>query len=197
MKGKLQAFAVAVVGVTALVLAQTCRKPADPPAPAVVTPPPPLKAVAKAKTRVVIERPVASAQASSTQPIERIVIESDAEAEAKVEPTAPPHVLHTPLPVLMAERPNHTRIGVVAGTFPGLLALDVQILRGYPLTPLANWSVLPPEVKTLELSLDLEFNSHQAGLSLAAGDKLFGSVGYFGSWTELSHGPFIGIGMRF
>lgn len=193
MKGKHQVFAVAIAGLVAFLLVSQCKEP--PAAPVAPPPSPATKAVARAKTRVVIERPVQPA-ASASPAIERIVIENDAESEARVDPTTPP-VLHTPLPVMTSEGPRHTRIGVVAGTFPGVLALDVQLIRGYPLGFLANWSVLPHEVRTLELSLDAEFNGQQAGLSLSAGDKVFASLGYFGSWSELSHGPFIGIGMRF
>lgn len=191
MQGKAKFFAIGVLGLLAFAASRSCQEKPVPQPAAIVTPPPPLKAVAKARARVVIERPVHSDPGSSQA--ERIIIETDAESESRIDPSP----LMTPLPVWMAPRQNHTRIGVVAGTFPGILALDVQLLRGYPLGLLAQWSVLPPEVQTLELGLDLEFNNQQAGLSLAAGDKVFASLGYFASWTELSHGPFIGIGMRF
>jgi hypothetical protein len=91
----------------------------------------------------------------------------------------------------------HARLGVLAGTFPGVVALDVQLVRGTPLRPLADWHVLPQAAGALEVSLDVEANLNQAGLAIAAGDKVFAALGYQGSWAPAGHGPFVGVGMRF
>lgn len=109
-------------------------------------------------------------------------------------------VQHEPprsLPLLGRVADDHARLGVLAGTFPGVVALDVQLVRGTPLRTLSDWRVLPEAAGELEVSLDLEANFNQAGLAIATGDKVFAALGYQGSWAPAGHGPFVGVGMRF
>lgn len=162
-------------------------------------------------TEVIIERPAgggrspaASARPVATEspgakapketppfevPMERITMRTTTRTVVQQEP---PRTLP-----LLREAEGHARLGVLAGTFPGFVALDVQLVRGTPLRTLSDWRVLPEAAGELEVSLDLEANLNQAGLAIATGDKVFAALGYQASWAPAGHGPFIGVGMRF
>ena len=110
-------------------------------------------------------------------------------------PSVAPMALASPVAAPNADR-DHSRLGLVVGTFPGILALDVQIVRLHPLAPLAAWRLVPQSVGGLEASLDAEANLKQAGLVVTTGSKLFAGVGYY-STPDLSSGWMVGAGLRF
>jgi hypothetical protein len=152
-------------------------------------------------THVTITRfPVVSPSPGATAgPSERIDIEVHQDGGATVPVIVPTQAPSLPPSVAVAVTPSadeHSRLGVFAGTIPGLLAVDVQIIRLYPLAPLARWKFVPPALGQIEASLDAEVNLKQAGLMVTTGGKVYGGVGGYGSW-DMQAGWMGGVGMRF
>ena len=215
--------AIAVICLLLLFGSPSCHHdPIDPPSlpPLPVSEPTatpqPASASAKAKTRVVIE-PIARGALPATPGPEngahigeidldgdgildrRITIETELEAAATapvviITPPPTPTVRFGPSPT---PSDDHTRLGVGAFTMPGVLAADLQIVRGRPLKGLDRYDLLPPEVENLELSADVVVNTRAAGLMAAAGSKIFVGVGYYTGFTLDDQGYFIGGGLRF
>lgn len=82
---------------------------------------------------------------------------------------------------------GHARLGVIAGSFPGVLALDFQVAS----LEVPPWVVGVP----LELGLDVEGNPQQIGAGLSVGGKAFAAGGGYLSTT--GPGWFLGLGLRF
>jgi len=173
------------------------------PAPNPSVSPPVATAEAKQTATVVIKRtrilpdasPGAIASLTPAQEDEVITITLDQATKA----TAP---VVTPQPIVVAIDPEvsevirHARFGVMLATVPGVLAGDIQLLRGKPLGTLDRWGVLPKEVHAMELSLDIEANGQQAGVMAATGGKWFFGAGMYGGFAGGS-GTFVATGLRF
>jgi hypothetical protein len=82
---------------------------------------------------------------------------------------------------------GHARLGVIAGTVPGVLALDFQVAR----LEVPPWVVGVP----LEIGMDVEGNPQQIGAGLSVGGKAFAAGGGYMSTT--GPGWFLGLGLRF
>jgi hypothetical protein len=216
---------IVLVIVLALVGLSRCQHPTPPAPPAVVvtaptpmalphdgppTPPPAAVATTAVRTHIVIERPVyygpnglgpsvdvgASGAILDRPLMERIEIDTTADAGATapvVVPTAPPLPVAT---ITTTPKSEHSRLGILVATLPGVLAVDVEALSVRPLQPLARFNILPADLMTLEVGLDIEANHKQVGALLTTGGKVFVGVGYYGSY-DLNAGPFGACGMRF
>jgi hypothetical protein len=92
-----------------------------------------------------------------------------------------------PVTITLME-PDPSRIGLIVGTMPGVVAVDVQLVRGRPLTPLGL---------DMMVSLDAQANLQQAGLGLAVGDKAFATVGGNYTWDGQGVGWYAAGGLRF
>lgn len=125
-----------------------------------------------------------------------LTLTQDAEVKAPIIVVTPqPYVTYPPFSPAPRPEIDHSRIGVVVGTFPGMLAVDVQVVRTKPFKLLGSF--VPKAVGETEMSVDVEANHLQAGAMVAAGDKVFFGAGYYGSWATWTQGPMIGAGMRF
>ena len=91
-----------------------------------------------------------------------------------------------PIEITIKE-PEHSRIGIIGGTFPGFVALDVQTLRGYPAKSLGL---------DLEASIDVQAGLQQAGVGLSLGGKTFATGGGYLTYAGQT-GWYIGGGLRF
>jgi len=192
---------------------KTSTKPllpsSSPPAPVVTQPttPPPLSTSSASQSASVVIRkrkPVPQASGSLTpigyeEEIIEVTLKQEASASAPVV-VATPHPVTPPndRPVFAAPNsdPSHSRLGVLVGTFPGIFAFDVQLVRGTIPIGIAQAGWVPTRAAELELSLDVELNHRQVGALVTAGDKVFAGVGAYASF-DLSAGYFIGAGMRF
>jgi hypothetical protein len=159
------------------------------PTPSVATPQPFENTVTVHVTRPV--RPVSP----------RAVLSPGATPEPEASPESFDVIVHQVMPqptplVIQASAPPTSRLGMVVGTIPGVVALDVQIVRGQPLAYIDHWNVFPAAVARLPLSIDTEVNFKQAGLLLAVGDKVFVGVGGYAG-IDLQPGWMAVAGMRF
>lgn len=85
-------------------------------------------------------------------------------------------------------QPDHGRLGVIVGPFPGVVAADLEVGRVD-----ASWLIGKP----LELGVDIEANHRQVGVGLTLGNKGFVEVGGFSEWTLSNQGLYLAGGMRF
>lgn len=176
---------------------QPTPQPAQQPTPAVAQPSPEVIAVNQ-NAHVIITR------GASTQPVASEVIDITInQVGSAVIPmpdiSAPPSPsVPISLPVNNDQYPgdDHTRLGIFAGTFPGIVAIDIQIVRLYPLQPLGDVGLLPDDLARMEMGMDTEINLKQAGILLTAGGRIYAGVGFYGS-LDLSYGFMAGVGCRF
>lgn len=86
---------------------------------------------------------------------------------------------------------THARLGLVALTAPGILALDYQLLR-LDASPLSR----PVLGVDLELGLDVAGNAQMAGAGVSVGGKGFATAG---GWVGFQGGAgwYLGAGVRF
>jgi hypothetical protein len=139
-------------------------------------------------------------------PAIRVVSRSPAGRETVIAPTVPGRmetatvpaandsdgaamvVTSTPDPVqIVITEPEHSGVGVIGGLMPGWVALDVQLVRGRPLTPIGL---------DLEMSLDAEVGPGQAGAGVAVGSKYFVTGGGCVEWSGRP-GWYVAAGVRF
>lgn len=85
--------------------------------------------------------------------------------------------------VITVKEPEPSRLGLLAGTFPGVVAGDVQVVRRCALDQV--------------VSGDLELNLFEVGIGLSVGGKAFGEAGAWTQWNILHYGLYVGAGMRF
>lgn len=85
--------------------------------------------------------------------------------------------------------PAHGRIGVIAATMPGVLALDAQILR----MDVPPWLLGMP----LELGVDVAGNAQVGALGVTAGGKAFAGAWAWSRWNLSEQGLAGGVGLRF
>lgn len=84
---------------------------------------------------------------------------------------------------------THGRLGVIAATMPGILAVDVELAR----VDVPPWLV----GMQLELGLDVAANLEAGSLGVSAGSKAFALVGYWSRWNLSAQGVTVGAGLRF
>lgn len=85
--------------------------------------------------------------------------------------------------------PNHGRLSVLLGTMPGLVALDVELLR----VDVPPWLLGVP----LEMGLDLAGNLETGALGVSVGGKAYAMAGAWSTWRGDQQGLLLGVGMRF
>ena len=92
--------------------------------------------------------------------------------------------------VTVAQHPmlRHGRIGVLAATVPGVLAIDVEALQFR--TPW--WLVGQP----LEVGLDAEANLAEAGAGISVGSNVYVEAGGFTTYRGGQRGLYLGGGLR-
>ncbi|MNX96329.1 hypothetical protein D3C86_1286410 [compost metagenome] len=202
----------------ALIALSTCSTPApSPPAPVKVSnsrplPTPAATAIASSSAaatasqavRVTIRRPVephapqtraknlrngTETQAGSggphAQDFEEIVIEvtqtataaASSEASASAQPVSDPYKF------------DHARLGLIALTAPGILAIDYQLTR----IDVPPWLFGLP----LELGLDVATNLEAGALGVTAGGKAFAGGYAWSRWDLGAQGLAAGVGLRF
>lgn len=208
------ALAAAAIALLLTLCAKGCEKTPQephawplPPAPtqgptpgpsATPTPPPEVKAEAHQEARVIIRRrPALPGQSPEPDEIE-VILKQDTAVKAPVIVITPPPPTPAAIPQATPdpEMIEHTRVGVVTGSLPGMLAADLQVVRGRPLAFLGRQRLLPADVARVEVSVDLIANHKAAGVMAAAGSKVFvGAGGYAG--YDLTTGTFVAVGMRF
>lgn len=176
-----------------------------------VASPPAAVAEVKQTARIVIKRnrPATSGEATSPDASpgvaaapedETIEVFLDQSAIATAPIVTPPPA--TPAPITVTIDPEisdvirHARFGVMLATVPGVVAGDIQVLRGKPLKAIDRWGVLPEATHEMEMSLDVEANLAQAGFMAATGGKWFFGAGMYGGYAGGS-GIFVGSGLRF
>lgn len=84
---------------------------------------------------------------------------------------------------------DHGRVGVILSTMPGVVALDVEILRA----DLPPWLAGVP----MEVGLDLAGNLEAGAVGVSAGGKAFAIAGAWIQWDGRAQGVLAGVGMRF
>lgn len=87
---------------------------------------------------------------------------------------------------------DHARLGLVALTAPGILALDYQLLR-LDASPLSR----PVFGVDLELGLDVAANAQVGALGVTAGGKAFAGAWAWSKWDLGAQGLAAGFGLRF
>lgn len=85
--------------------------------------------------------------------------------------------------------PNHGRLGMIAGTMPGVVALDVELL----MVDLPPWLMGAP----LEVGLDIAGNLDAGAVGVSLGGKTYAIAGGWSQWDGRSRGVLLGIGLRF
>ncbi len=83
----------------------------------------------------------------------------------------------------------HGRIGVLAGTLPGVLALDYQAAR----VDVPPWLLGMP----LELGVDVAVNLEAGAIGVTAGGKGFAGLYGYSRWDLSDQGVALGAGLRF
>ncbi|MBU6428052.1 MAG: hypothetical protein KGR26_03500 [Cyanobacteria bacterium REEB65] len=130
----------------------------------------------------------AAAIGADSSPIEiDVTTSSTARSTAATTASAPSQVaaaMPTQLPV-----PNHGRIGVLAATVPGVLAVDVEAFQLR--TPW--WLVGQP----IEVGLDAEANLAEVGGGISLGSKAFLEAGGYTTYHGDQLGLYLGGGLRF
>lgn len=84
---------------------------------------------------------------------------------------------------------SHARLGVIAATMPGVLALDYQLAR----IDVPTWLLGVP----LELGLDVAGNLETGAVGATVGGKGFAGVWAWSRWNLAAQGVSIGLGLRF
>ena len=125
---------------------------------------------------------------TDSPPIE-IDVTTSSTASSTAAATASAPSLPATIPPVRRGVPTHGRIGVLATTVPGILAVDFEALQLR--TPW--WLVGQP----IEVGLDAEANFAEAGAGISVGSKAFveagGCLGYYGR----QRGIYVGGGLRF
>lgn len=85
--------------------------------------------------------------------------------------------------------PDHGRLGVILGTMPGLVALDVELVR----VEIPPWLVGVP----LEIGLDVAANLEAGAVGVSVGEKAYAMAGAWSTWRGDQRGLLLGAGMRF
>lgn len=127
-----------------------------------------------------------SAGATDSPPIE-IDVTTTTAASTSAAATAPAPATGTFL--ARPQLPTHGRIGVLAATVPGVLAVDVEALQVR--TPW--WLIGQP----VEVGLDAEASLAEAGAGIALGSKVFAEAGGFVTYKGIQPGICVGAGLRF
>ena len=128
-----------------------------------------------------------SASTPDSPPIEiDVTTTSVASASASATASLPSQVaaIRSPLAVQ-----DHGRIGLLAATVPGVLAVDFEALQLR--TPW--WLVGQP----IEVGLDAEANLAEAGAGISVGSKAFLAAGGFLGYSLRERGLYLGAGLRF
>lgn len=84
---------------------------------------------------------------------------------------------------------EHGRLGVIAAIVPGVVAVDLEAVR---VDVPAGLVGMP-----LEVGLDVEMSTRQAGAGVSVGAKAFVEVGRWSRWNLGDRGWYVGAGMRF
>jgi hypothetical protein len=84
---------------------------------------------------------------------------------------------------------DHARLGVIAATLPGVLALDYQLAR----LDLPPWLLGVP----LELGLDAAVNLEAGAVGATVGSKAFAGAWAYSRWNLSDQGVAVGLGLRF
>ena len=126
--------------------------------------------------------------ATDSPPIE-IDVTTTSTASSTAAATASAPSLASAFPPGQTPVPSHGRIGVLAATVPGILAIDVEALQLR--TP--RWLVGQP----VEVGLDAEANLAEVGAGVGVGSKAFVEAGGDVGYRSRQYGIYIGGGLRF
>ena len=130
----------------------------------------------------------AAAIGADSPPIE-IDVTTSSTASTSAAATASTPVLATSTQIAQAAAPGHGRLGVLAATVPGILAIDLEALQLQ--TPW--WLVGQP----IEVGLDAEANLVEAGVGVIVGSKAFVETGGYLGYDGHQRGIYVGGGLRF
>lgn len=151
------------------------------------------KATNKAKVKVTVPANSKGRYAASGKPVEQdepVTVEVELDQEAVAQAAAVSSASQTVFGQgTSVGQPDYARVGVLLGSFPGLAAVDVQVVRA----ELPSWLL----GQRLDLGLDLEANHLQAGAGVSVGGKFFVTGGGCVTYLGLLPSYYLGVGARF